>query len=86
MQLLTVEQIAQKLQVSKFRVYEMARLRLIPCVRMGRQIRFDEKTFAEWIAKGGSKGQSEERFELQEQKLFVSENTNKILGGYKDEK
>lgn len=54
MQLLTAEQVAEILQVSKFRVYEMVRLRLIPCVRMGRQIRFEEQTLKDWIAKGGS--------------------------------
>jgi excisionase family DNA binding protein len=35
------------------RVYELARQNLIPCVRMGRQIRFDESALREWAARGG---------------------------------
>ena len=36
------------------RVYEAARLGLIPCVRIGRQVRFDEETLRRWIEEGGS--------------------------------
>jgi excisionase family DNA binding protein len=39
---------------SVHRVYEAARLGLIPCVRIGRQVRFDEAALREWIAKGGT--------------------------------
>ncbi len=39
---------------SKARVYEAARLGLIPCVRIGRQVRFDEETIREWVKAGGS--------------------------------
>ena len=59
MQLLTANQIAAKLQVSKIRIYEMARTGLIPCVRMGRQIRFDEQAIQKWIARGGTSDKSD---------------------------
>ena len=36
------------------RVYEAARLGLIPSVRIGRQVRFDEDALQEW-AKGGGR-------------------------------
>lgn len=35
------------------RVYEAARLNLIPCVRIGRQVRFDEDVLREWVQRGG---------------------------------
>jgi len=39
---------------TKARVYEAARLGLIPSVRIGRQVRFDEDSLQDWIKKGGS--------------------------------
>lgn len=54
MRLLTAKQTAELLQVALPRVYELARLNLIPCVRMGRQIRFDENALREWVARGGT--------------------------------
>lgn len=39
---------------SEARVYEAARLGLIPCVRIGRQVRFDEDTLREWVRQGGT--------------------------------
>jgi excisionase family DNA binding protein len=62
MQLLTADQIAKKLQVPKTRVYEMARLGLVPCVHMGRQIRFDLRTIEQWVSQGGTIGPSERSF------------------------
>jgi excisionase family DNA binding protein len=54
MRLLTAKQTAEILQVSIARVYELARIGLLPCVRLGRQVRFDESILREWIARGGS--------------------------------
>jgi putative molybdopterin biosynthesis protein len=54
MHLLTAKETAEVLKVSLPRVYELARTGLIPCVRMGRQIRFDEEKLREWAAQGGS--------------------------------
>lgn len=39
---------------SEQRVYECARLGLIPSVRIGRQVRFDEDALREWIQRGGN--------------------------------
>ncbi len=55
MRLLTAKQTAQILQVALPRVYELARERAIPSVRVGdRQIRFEESVLREWVANGGS--------------------------------
>ena len=54
--LLRAEKVAELLGVSTFRIYEMARLGLLPAVRMGRQLRFDPDALRAWIAAGGSSG------------------------------
>ena len=54
MRLLTAKETAEILQVTQPRVYELARSGLLPCVRMGRQIRFDQEKLREWAARGGS--------------------------------
>jgi excisionase family DNA binding protein len=55
MKLLTAEEVACILQVSKARVYELVRRRAIPAITLGeRQIRFDETALRAWIAEGGS--------------------------------
>ncbi len=46
--------VGEILGVSPFRVYELARLGLLPCVRLGRQIRFDPDRLREWIQAGGA--------------------------------
>ena len=40
--------------LSRQRVYEAARLGLIPCVRIGRQVKFDEDSLKEWAKSGGT--------------------------------
>ena len=54
LRLLTVDETAEILKVKKHRVYELARLRLLPAVHLGRQLRIDEQRLREWIANGGS--------------------------------
>lgn len=54
MRLLTAKETAEILKVALPRVYELARAGLIPCVRMGRQIRFDEGALREWVDRGGT--------------------------------
>ena len=54
MRLLTAKQVAGVLQVALARVYEMSRENLLPTVRMGRQVRYDEDALREWIRRGGS--------------------------------
>ena len=53
MKLLTVQEVADVLRVPRSRAYELARKGLLPCVRIGRQIRISEDALAEWIAQGG---------------------------------
>ena len=48
-----VDWVAEILGVRKHRVYELAREGLIPCVRLGRQVRFDPQTIAEFVRCGG---------------------------------
>jgi len=55
MRLLTAKEVSQVLRVTPARVYELARERAIPAIRMGeRQVRFDESALREWIASGGN--------------------------------
>lgn len=54
MRLLTAKETAEILKVALPRVYELARAGMIPCVRMGRQIRFDQAALSEWAARGGT--------------------------------
>ncbi|MDT4898048.1 MAG: hypothetical protein QOH25_3125 [Acidobacteriota bacterium] len=52
----TAEEIAPILRVKPERVYEMARLGILPkgvVIKLGRQVRFDEERLCEWIQNGG---------------------------------
>lgn len=60
MRFLTAKEVSVAMRIPPARVYELARLNLIPCVRMGRQIRFDESKLTEWADKGGSTLRKEE--------------------------
>jgi excisionase family DNA binding protein len=53
MRLLSVPEVAKLLSVTPGRVYELVRLRLLPAVHLGRQIRVEEQTLREWIRNGG---------------------------------
>ncbi len=44
---------ARVLGTTKGRVYELARQRIIPSVRLGRQVRFDEDAIRAFIDSGG---------------------------------
>ncbi len=60
MKLLTAKEVSTVLQVTTARVYELARERAIPSVRVGdRQVRFDESALREYIANGGTLQASE---------------------------
>lgn len=55
--LLIAEQVEPILQVSKQRIYEMAKCGIFPVgvvIRLGRQVRFDEDALREWLRTGGS--------------------------------
>jgi len=55
MSLIQAKRASEVLSVSLARLYELARLGLIPVVRLGpRQIRFDEDALAQWVRRGGA--------------------------------
>ena len=54
MRLLTAEEVAAILRVKTARAYELSRTRVLPTVRIGRQVRYDESALLEWIRAGGS--------------------------------
>lgn len=56
MRLLTVKEVADVLRVTPARVYEMGRLRVLPAVRLGRTVRFDEAELQKFIVGGGRPG------------------------------
>lgn len=53
MSLITVPRAAALLGLRERRIYQLARDGLIPSVRIGRQLRFDEDALRQWIAAGG---------------------------------
>lgn len=53
MALQTASEAAERLSVSVQRVYEMARLGIVPCVRLGRTVRFDPAAIEGYVASGG---------------------------------
>ena len=54
MRLIQAQRASEVLSVSLARLYELARLGIIPVVRLGpRQIRFDEEALPEWVKQGG---------------------------------
>jgi excisionase family DNA binding protein len=61
MRLITASQLAEKWQLKPSRIYELARLKIIPSVRLGRQVRFDEAALLEWISRGGKTQPATER-------------------------
>jgi len=51
--LLDAKEVAEILSVSKARVYELTRRHLIPHTHIGRQVRYDPDSLAEWVRAGG---------------------------------
>jgi excisionase family DNA binding protein len=54
MRLLLAPEAAALLRVPPNRVYELAKRGVIPCVRIGRLVRFPEDKLLGWIAAGGT--------------------------------
>jgi excisionase family DNA binding protein len=54
MKLLLVGEAAKLLRMSENRVYDLAARRILPCIRVGRQIRFPEDKLVAWLQAGGS--------------------------------
>jgi excisionase family DNA binding protein len=51
--LMTIADAADVLGIQPARAYELARLRILPVVRLGRQVRVDPKRLEEFITSGG---------------------------------
>jgi excisionase family DNA binding protein len=51
--LVTADWVAQRLGEPKHRIYRWARDGVIPCVHIGRRMKFDREVIEEWIATGG---------------------------------
>jgi putative molybdopterin biosynthesis protein len=47
--LITAKELAERLQLRPWRIYELVREGELPCVRIGASIRFSEDAIAEWI-------------------------------------
>lgn len=54
LKLLTIDDVAGILNVKVTRAYELARTGMIPTVRLGRQVRVDERRLIAWIEEGGA--------------------------------
>jgi len=48
--LLTVDEVAARLRLSRNKVYELLRAHEIPHIRLGRKFRIPARTFEQWIA------------------------------------
>lgn len=59
--LLRAQEVAEILDVDRFRVYESARHGVLPHVRMGRQVRFDPQVLRAWIEAGGAAAAEQEQ-------------------------
>ncbi len=57
--LIKADRVAELLDVSTQRVYELTRERRIPFIQLGdRQYRYSEAALSAWLEEGGSRGQS----------------------------
>ncbi|MCL6597630.1 MAG: helix-turn-helix domain-containing protein [Alicyclobacillus macrosporangiidus] len=54
LKLLKMSEVANMLNISVDRAYELARQGLMPVVRLGRQIRVEESDLINWVKSGGS--------------------------------
>lgn len=64
MKLLLAQEAADLLRVNANRLYDLAKRGVVPPVRIGRQVRFEEGSLLEWIASGGSPSVDAERTSL----------------------
>lgn len=52
--LLRAPEISERLGITEDRVWDLIRRRMLPAVRIGRQVRVDEDALEAWIRRGGS--------------------------------
>lgn len=53
--LLTADQVAEAMSLPKHRVYELGREGIMPCIRIGRSMRFDANAVRAWLDEGGGR-------------------------------
>lgn len=53
--LMRADEVAILLDLSRDRVYSLARQGIIPCVQIGRQVRFSQDQLSDFITSGGKK-------------------------------
>lgn len=51
--LIRIAEVAELLNITQSRAYDLAREGIIPAVRIGRQLRFDSDRVQAWIESGG---------------------------------
>jgi putative molybdopterin biosynthesis protein len=51
---LTPDEVAALLRLSKRRIYELTGQGVLPCLRVGRTVRFPRAAFEAWVAQGGT--------------------------------
>ena len=51
--LIDVKSVAERLGEKPATVYDYARQGILPCVRLGRKVKFDPKAIERWIEEGG---------------------------------
>ncbi len=54
LKLLLAQEVAEILKIPLASVYDLARRKLIPSVRVGRLVRFEEEALRAWITTGGA--------------------------------
>lgn len=51
--IITVPEVAKFLRIPEARAYELVRLGILPCIRLGRQVRVARSALDAFIARGG---------------------------------
>ena len=61
LRMMTLEEVAQYLQVSSKTVYRMVQDRQVPCFKLGRQWRFKREQLDDWLLKEAYRPPNEEK-------------------------
>jgi excisionase family DNA binding protein len=63
-ELLTIEDLSEKLKVSKSTVYRWVQYDFIPHIKLGGSVRFDEKSVWKWLRDREQKGRARLKVEI----------------------
>ena len=53
--LMTARELAGRLGLARWRIYDLTRSGILPAVRIGRSYRYSTEAIREWIERGGTK-------------------------------